>query len=295
MQTVVYGDILFAVNFSIDLLVLSLSGYFLHLRRRLLPLFVSAVLGGVYAVFYLWLSPSPLHGVVLSALTSLILCLIAYFPVGMRTLIRLTLAFYAASFCLGGAVNALYSLLAAIWGTDGLAGVNAVMSGKKAEIFLLYALGSGLLIYVAGRIFSHHERRRCMMLEIEENGRSVKLGGLVDSGNLLRDPLTARPVILVRKRELLPLIHNRVFSLLDSERNGEEELPLSVKRKIRVIPMAGIEGTKTLVGYVPDAILLYPPNSDREKYAAHAMIAIYEGKMRDFGGYAAIVPDCLCR
>ena len=133
-----------------------------------------------------------------------------------------------------------------------------------------------------------------MVLEIEERGKTVKLGALVDSGNLLTDPLTARPVILVRKKEILPLIHSRVFSLLDPAR-AEEELPLSIKRKVRIIPMRGIDGAHTLVGYVPDAILLYPPDRDREKYAAHAMIAIYEGKMHDFGGYSAIVPDCLCR
>lgn len=294
MQTVVYGDILFAVNFSIDLLILSLVGYFLHLRRRLPRLLLSALLGGVYAVFFLWLSPTPPEGMLLSLAAALFLCFVAYFPLGIRTLFRLVLSFYIASFCLAGAVDAFYSLLGAFFGTEGLAGVNAVVSGKKAELFLLYALGSGLLIFIAGRIFSHRERRRSMILEIEEGGKAVKLGALVDSGNLLCDPLTARPVILVRKKEILPLLHTRVFSLLDATRR-EEELPSAVKRKVRIVPMRGIDGAHTLVGYVPDAILIYPPDSDREKYAAHAMIAIYEGKTRDFGGYSAIVPDCLCR
>ena len=88
MQTVVYGDILFAVNFSIDLLILVLVGYFLHLRRRLPRLLLSALLGGVYAVFFLWLSPTPPEGMLLSLAAALFLCFVAYFL--KRLLKRLT-------------------------------------------------------------------------------------------------------------------------------------------------------------------------------------------------------------
>ena len=295
MQTVVYGDVLFAVNFSIDLLVLSLTGYFLHLRRRLLSLLLAAILGGVYSVFFLWLSPSFWDGILLSVGMAVLLCLVAYFPIGLGTLFRLVIAFFAASVLLGGAVNALYALLESFFGTESLEGVNAVMSGKKAELFLLYALGSGLLIYIAGRFLSHRERRRRMQLEIEEGGRTVKISALVDSGNLLTDPLTSRPVILVRKKDISTLIHPAVFSILDSRYGQDRELPLSVKRKVRVIPMTGIDGGHTLVGYIPDAILVYPPEREADKYVAHAMLAVYDGKMRDFGGHAAILPDCLCR
>ncbi len=294
MQTVVYGDVLFCVNFSIDLLVLVLAGYFLRLRRRVLPLVLAALLGGAYAVFSLWLSPTPALGMLLSLFVALLLCLLAYAPIGFFALLRLCLAFYIASLCLGGAVNALYSLLAAFFGTEGLDGVYAVMSGKRAEIFLLYAIASGILIYVSGRFFSHHEMKGAIMMEIEDRGQCVKLCGLIDSGNLLLDPISSRPVILVRRRDVEALLPPEAFSVLDP-RGKNEDIPPQIGRKLRVIPLSGVSGASTLLGYIPDAILLYPAEREKEKYAAHAMLAVYEGEMRDFGGHAAIVPHTLCR
>ena len=51
VHTVVYGDVLFLLNFSIDFLVLLLAGCFLHFPRKLFRLLPAAFLGGVYAVF----------------------------------------------------------------------------------------------------------------------------------------------------------------------------------------------------------------------------------------------------
>ncbi len=294
MQTLVYGDVLFAVNFSIDFLVLALSGYFLKLRRRVIPLILAAVLGGGYAVFSLWLSPGPLAGMLLSFGAALLLCLVAYAPIGFFALLRLCLAFYIASFFFGGAINAFYSLLTAFFGTDGLAGVSAVMHGKKAEIFLLYAFASGILIYVAGRFFSHHETHGAVQMEIEDGGRTRKLSGLIDSGNLLSDPISGRPVILVRRKDVAEILPPRLFTALDPHADLSDLAP-HIQKKIRLIPMSGVGGARTLIGYIPDAILLYPPDREKEKYAAHAMLAIYEGEIRDFGGHAAIVPHALCR
>lgn len=126
------------------------------------------------------------------------------------------------------------------------------------------------------------------MLEIEENGKSVTVSALIDSGNLLSDPLSARPVILVRRRELEPLLPPRLFSLLESD--ADTALPLSVQRKVRIIPMEGIGGRVTLLGYRPDAILCFRAQRPTQKQALDAVIAICEKELRDFGGHGAILP-----
>ena len=119
MPITVYGDVYFLVNFSIDFLVLLLVGKFLRLRRIAWRLVLASLLGGAYAIFALFMAFSGWHGVVLQFAAALLLCLIAYGFCGTHDLVRLLCGFYGASVLLGGAVNALYTLLGEIFGTAG--------------------------------------------------------------------------------------------------------------------------------------------------------------------------------
>lgn len=292
MRGVVYVDVLFCVNFSIDLILLVLSGLLLSLPRRPLRISLSACVGGVFSVLSLWLSPSLFGGYVLSFLIALLLCAIAYAPLPPRSFAKLTIAFFFASLLLGGAVSLLYSALAAFFETGDLSAGSPLVSAHKAELFVLYVFASALVFFIAGRFFVRRGSGGSVMLTIEEGGRSVTLSALVDSGNLLTDPLSARPVILVRRRELIGLLPSAVFSLLETGAMGSE-LPFSVQRKLRILPVEGVGGKRTLVGYLPDCILSHPKDAPQKGRAVDAVIAICDADMRDFDGHAAILPQRL--
>lgn len=284
---IVYADVLFCINFSIDLILLVLAGWALSIRRRPLRIFLSACFGGLFSVLLLWLSLAPIYHYAFALGAALLMCAIAYAPLRARVFIKLAVAFFAASLLLGGAVSVLYSALAAFFDTGTVGSASALVSAHKAEIFLLYALGSALVFFLAGRFFARRGSGRSVTLEIEERGRRVKVSALVDSGNLLTDPFSARPVILVRQRELSSILPPSVFSLLET--GGAQTLPLTLQRKIRLIPAQGIGGRCTLVGYMPDCILL-SEKDDKHKRAIDALVAISEKDLRDFDGHAAVLP-----
>ena len=152
MQTVVYGDVLFLVDASIDFLVLTLVGCFFHLPRRALRILAAAILGGIYSVLSLFFSLSFFSALVLNIAVAAILCAVAYAPLPWRDFFKLVLAFYAVAVLLGGAVSALFSALADFFDTDGAVGV--AVDGKAALVFLLYAAVSALLIFGTGHILS---------------------------------------------------------------------------------------------------------------------------------------------
>ncbi len=292
MRGVVYADVLFCVNFSIDLILLVLSGFLLSLPRRLLRISLAACVGGVFSVFSLWLSPSLFSGYALSFVIALLLCTIAYAPLPPRGFAKLTIAFFFSSLLLGGAVSLLYSALAAFFETGDPSAGSPLVSAHKAELFLLYVFVSAFVFFIAGRFFVRRGSGGSMMLTIEEGERSVTLSALVDSGNLLTDPLSARPVILVRRRELIGLLPSSVFSLFEAG-SVDDELPFSVQRKIRVLPVEGVGGKRTLIGYLPERIIAYPADNTKKRRALDAVIAICEGDVRDFDGHAAILPQRL--
>ena len=288
---VVYGDVLFLVNFSLDFIVLFLAGYFLHIKRRPLRLVLAAMIGGVYGVLILLPALSWWWTLFVHILAALALCLIAYAPVGRKIFFSLFLSFFGAALLLGGMLTAFYTFLASVFQTVGSTG--AINSAKKAELFLLYAVGSALLLFVGGRLVAKKRVKREIMVEIWEGERQVTLCGLVDSGNLLKDPLSGKPVILVRRRDIVSIIPSDVLTAFD-ENFDESKMPLHLRRKIRIILAGSVGGQRMLFGYLPDDIYLYGREREKNRYAVDAMIAVADEATDDFAGYGGIVPALLC-
>jgi hypothetical protein len=131
------------------------------------------------------------------------------------------------------------------------------------------------------------------MVEIWEREACVTLCGLVDSGNLLTEPLSGKPVILVRQKEILPLLPREALGCLE-RKTDESKLPMYMRRKIRVILARGAVGEQILFGYLPDDIYLYGKEREKNKYAVDAVLAVALTEDKDFAGYGGIVPASLC-
>ena len=289
MPLVVYGDVYFLVNFSIDFLVLTLCGRFMRLRRRLFRILLASFIGGGYAVLSLLPSLAPWQTLALQFGMAALLCFVAYGRQTFLSFLQLFVAFYGAALLFGGAVNAFYTLLAELFGT---AGAGAAVSERKAEMFMLYALISGAVIYLAGRVLARRRRVRSMEIEAEADGKRVRFSGLVDSGNLLSDPLSGKAVIVVRESAVALLLPRGAKGMLSGSSEAER-IPLADRRRLRVIVARGIDGGRALLGYIPDAVLLYEKENEKNKRAVDAILAVYDGETRDFSGCDAVVPAVL--
>ena len=288
VQHILYGDVYLLINFSLDALALVLAGCFLRRARRLLRIMLAALLGAIYALAALLLPPLPfLLSLCLDLLAAALLCLAAYGYGGFFAWLKTLLAFYTASVLLGGAVSALYSMLAELLGVaDG----SFSTDGRRAEIFLLFALISGVIIHIGGRVLSRHSRARAVAVEVECDGRHAYFRALSDSGNLLTDPLSGKAVIVCKREALGELLPPTCFGLLSGRDSG---IPLALRRRLRVVVAHGIGGGVAMLGFVPDSILIAAEEEVGEAHAVDAILAVAEKDIRDFGGYAAIVPTVL--
>lgn len=257
MTADVYVDLLFFLNAGMDALCLCLTAKLLHRPLSLPRLLASAALGGVYAVISLFLTVGPTAALCIDLSVCLLMCAIA---LGQRRnplgLLPGSVAFLVLSMVMGGIMTALYHLLGRLnlpVLTDNDSG-----DGISAFLFVALAIVGSLITLGGGRFFRRSAATTACRVTVTLDGRSITLDGMVDSGNLLRDPIGGRPVMVVDTHAFSPILSPAMTEALD-----DGSLPLRIAtlpeaHRIRMIPTDTATGQGLLVALRPDAVTVTP-------------------------------------
>ena len=286
---VVYVDVLFVINLCMDFLALRVAGGVLHLPARRLPLFLASALGGSYAILTTLYPGNAILSAIIGGFAAALITVIGYGGTCRRGLYPwLILLFYGASWLLGGAIGAFYSFLERFFEYRGeLLDVLTEGDGKIAFFFAVI-LALGVILGLLRERLSTVRQERSVNLRVTV-GKSVKeIRALVDSGNLLKDPMSGRPCLLLTLPAARGLIPSEVLRFSEAGATNPEGLG-SVGCRIRLIPADSVGGHSLLVGYLPDKVELLLEKGER---ATDAMLAVTPGR-GDFSGYGALIPSIL--
>ncbi|HHY91754.1 MAG TPA: sigma-E processing peptidase SpoIIGA, partial [Firmicutes bacterium] len=189
----VYLDVLIAINLVMNLIILFLTSWLAQVPARLSRLLLGAAVGTAYAV-YLVLTPSTLGvGWAAKALSSLFILVATFVPVSPARFLRATGYFYLLSFTLGGAALAMYYL--------GQGPVIATSGPLPGIPWWTLVLGLAAAVPAARLAWLYLNRRRWQRdvqarLRIKWGQKEAEVKAILDSGNLLVDPLTGAPVVV---------------------------------------------------------------------------------------------------
>lgn len=240
---VIYGDVLFLINFSMDFLILLSSGRLLHLKARTGRLALAAAIGGVYSVFALFI-PGRITGIILNIAFSFVLCFAAYGRQDKMGYVKLGLIFYALSMLLGGCVTSMYSALNRITGGVQInSGFDAEMSDIPLWIFCILALISVAFSVITGRVFRSAKRGQYAVLEVTFGTVTQSFNCLIDTGSSLREPISGLPVAVVDLSRL-SLEMKKIFEGIKKAEGCAAP---------RLIPVNTVSGKTVLYGAVPDS------------------------------------------
>lgn len=189
---VVYLDSLFLLNFGVDALLLSAARRLSRSGRSRLRTLLAAALGALYAAAlfalpWAWLG----HPLTRVALAVLMACICTGRSGRTGALLGL---FLMLSLSLAGGV--LLLTLTGVGRMSSAAGVPVSLS--DTQLLLLCAAGEYLLCSTVCALTRRNGSATVPVL-LRCQGRTVLLRALVDSGNLLRDPLTGKPVLVVSR------------------------------------------------------------------------------------------------
>lgn len=266
-QITVYADVLFLVNFSMDILTLYMTSRITHKKTTKCRLVISAAIGGAIstALILFWKVGGRIEQIIfilLGFITSVVMTLIA-FGADKRIcgILRESLILWGSGALLGGVMTAITSLGDPIY-TDSAA------SGFMPLFVLCFILSWWIL-----RLFLSGSKQKTAKIEIELGGDVYKFCGIYDSGSFVTEPITGKPVIIVKSGIIRKIA-------------DELERPNCLYR-MRLIPAGGLGGDVMLKGFVPDKVRL-------DGIEVDAVIAI-DKRGGKFCGQDGLIPSALCK
>ena len=288
MVRTVYLDLLFLINFSMDFLCIYISAKIMSARLVLTRVVVAAMLGGIYSCIALFIPSGYFFTLLCDILVCILICAVSF---GRRMgLVYTSIVYFAVSMALGGFMTALFNLLNRL----GFSSLEDAERGDPISVwlFLLLAVVSAAFTLGGGRFFKRNSKIRRVELRICEGAREKRLSALVDSGNLLREPISGRACVVI---DLLSVEELFAPELLDVAKRGGtlsfDGLPETQRKRIRLIPTFTATGEKMLVGIRPEKIFIDLPSGEREVEAMLVFSKITSGEKK--GAEALVPPELL--
>ena len=284
MEQTVYVDIYFLINFSMDLLCFYLTARLLSGKLSLLRGVLAAALGGLYANAALLLGIGGIYGFLLDVLALALICIVALARRGELKRIPLyILVFAGVSSALGGIMTALFYLFNRSGAFDFIKESDG--DGVSVWLFAILAAISAVITLIGGRGATRRMSASEVELEITLGGRTATLRGMTDSGNLLRDPISGKPCVVVDSRRLGRLLPTELSELNEGDAISKiGRLRGELRKRVSVIPVSTASGESMLVGVRAERIRI---KKGREERDVDAILALSELQV------GALVPSCL--
>lgn len=256
MERIVYADVLFLINSSMDFLVFYICARFSGKRLNVLRSAVGAALGGVYGVAALFIPGEGILPALCDIAALMIICAVGFYKAGerLRDFLASSALFVGVCAILGGVMTAFYSLL-----NRSDIGVLEGESGDDISVWLfaLLAAAGGAAAFAGGRRMRRLASSNQGDIEIVFESKSVRFRAMTDTGNMLTDPLSGRGVLIceldavssVFPKELVDFWHSGDLGLSSS-------LPEKYAAKLRFIPASGAVGTNSalLAAIIPESV-----------------------------------------
>lgn len=176
-----------------DFIVLYCTKKICKFSATFLRILLSAALGALWSVLAL-IAPKNIRGIVHICTYVLISALMIRICAGksdIKNIIKGVAVLYAVTFGLAGGIYMVYSYTyAGYWFRE------VLLADKKLFAFTAVSLGLLILIYLQIRRMGVYGEHQCIV-ELNLLGRSVRLKGYIDTGNVLSDPLFKKPVSVV--------------------------------------------------------------------------------------------------
>ena len=287
----IYVDVVLIENLIMNYIILLATGVVLKQKISHIRLIISSLLGAIYTVISYSQILKMYSGITLKILLSIIMVYIAFNPQKLKILLKNLLIFYLTSFVFGGAAFALIYIVK----PQNIIMKNGLFLGTyPLKNVMLGAIIGFAIIIMAFKIVKTKITKKDILcdIEIKINKKIIKTTAMLDTGNMLKDPFTNTPVVVVERTLLYDCIPKQILNNLEEILGGDfEKIPEEIKEeyisKLKLIPFSSLgKQNGMLVGIKPEYVKIKQDGKDQIE--RNVIIGIYDKSLTKKGEYRAL-------
>jgi stage II sporulation protein GA (sporulation sigma-E factor processing peptidase) len=199
--------------------------------------------------------------------------------------------FYAACFIFGGGIEALYNL-------SGFIHAGELNDAPPFQIIIILALLCTVIFIFTGRLFKRSAAVKEIEIRIGFGRRELILNAILDTGNLLRDPVSSLPVIIINLHAAANLFDLHILEFFAGDAPSyisqisadadPEKVKVLKDLKFKIIPVKSVAGANGILpAFIPEYIKYYKNNKVIE---LNAVVAVDSADEKYGSHYSGIVP-----
>lgn len=268
----VYLDIVFLENLIMNLIIILAEAIVLNSLKQFARKLLASGLASFFYIFILFFPKLSF----MQIFVSFIIMKVAFNTSSIKALLKRVILFYFISYLFGGLSFAMISIF-----NDGKITVFDGVLVSDFSLFKLFLCGVlGLLLVMI--VLKKRKEHVFKDIEISFNNKTCVVRLLLDTGNLLVEPYTGKPVIIIEKNALKGVLDKDIFDNFHDIIIGRKELPI----KMFLIPYKSI-------GNSSDFLLGFKPTYIRERkcereYIKDVVIGICEESLSSNNCYSGI-------
>lgn len=289
----IYLDIILCENLLMNYIILFATYVIIKPKEKhpQIRIILSSLIGSVYAVIVYLNILSIYSNLFAKIILSIVMVYVAFNPKNAKVLLKQILIFYLVSFIFGGCTFALIYFIK----PENVRMKNGVFVGVYP---LKVGLIAGAIAFVTTQIAFKinksklNNKNTFFNIQLYYKNQSITVKALLDSGNMLKDPISQAPVIIVERESLSKIIPEKVLDYIGNIIGGDEtENKQDIQEylsKIRMVPFMSLgKENGMLVGIRLDKIKIETEDIDIQK--ENVIAGIYEKKFTKDNKYNALI------
>ncbi|MDM5297836.1 sigma-E processing peptidase SpoIIGA [Bacillus pumilus] len=264
---VIYLDVIWLLNFCFDLLLLLLTAFILKRQVKKRRYMLGALIGSSIVLFLFTPIAMFVSHPLGKLLFSVLIVLATFGFQRFRSFFQNLFAFYFVTFLMGGGMIGVHSFLQTNTVIqDGL--LISQHNGFGDPISWLFVLTGfpAMWLFSKKRLGEVGAKKRRfdeqVLVELYINGETIRLKGLVDSGNQLYDPMTKTPVMIVQLDQLTSICGESFVEMMKQHHPVEVMQKLDdcfpLLDRLRLVPYRAVgHDHGFLLCLKPDTVVIY--------------------------------------
>ena len=283
----IYLDIVLFENIFLNFIILLSTAIISKSQIKIIRIFISSFIGGLFAILNYIINIIWLFTIILKVMISIVMIKIAFNKSNFKKILKQLMFFYLVSFTFGGIA---FMLLFFINPQNIIVKSNHLVGTYPIKVAIIAGIVGFLVFVIISKIIKSNLSKKAMLCEIEifYKGNIQKMKAMLDTGNLLKEPINKMDVVIVEKENLKSIISKDILDNIQNILKGKMlESDNLHSYKLKLIPFSSLGNDNgLLIGFKPDYVKIY---SEEEIVRNDILIGIYDGKLTKNNLYTSLI------